>query len=60
MDVVYMNELLEKKKKKAMEWITLEKIKKLKSLSIFFFFQKIIYVRNKHWKILKNVSWKII
>ena len=55
MDVVYMNELLEKIISRGMDYFG--KDKKLKSYFIYlFFFQKKIYVQNKHWKILENVS----
>ena len=56
MDVVSMNELLEKRRSHGMDYFG--KDKKLKKLKFFFFFGNKIYVRNKHWKILKNVFQK--
>ena len=52
MDVVYINELLEKRRSHGMNYFG--KDKKLKSYN-FFFLEKKIYVRNKYRKILENV-----
>ena len=52
MDVVYINELLEKRISHGMNYFG--KDKKLKSFKKKFRKKK-IYVRNKHWKIPENV-----